>query len=279
MKVFILGTSGDSILTSKNILFSSGIVFYDGFNQIHYDPGSNVLYSLKRAGLNVRNTNIILNSHVHFNHASGIVDLIVGMTYNGLDNKGLIIGTELLFKNNNLINIPFRFQSFSEKNIVMKDKEKVEVNNVLIESFSSKHSIESLGFVIKDNFFSIGLPGDTVFDENYFENFKNLDLLILNSKYGFDYKNRSNNSSTKNDNKNKNFDLNLDGFDIVKIIDFCKPKNVVLTHFSYKLFNSGLLYFLREVKKNITHKCNVILARDFSVLEFDNNKNVNLKLI
>ncbi len=264
MKIFILGTSGDAILTSKNVLFSSGLVFFNGKSQLHYDPGSNVLYALRRAGLNVRNTNIVLNSHVHFNHASNINDLIIGMTYNGLDVKGITIGTSLLFEDNPLFSITPRVRTFTEKNIVMNDKEKVEVDNILIESFSSKHNVESLGFVIKDNFVSIGLPGDTGFDKNFFENFKNLDLLILNSKHGF---------------YNVDDKFNLNGFDIVSIIDFCKPKNVVLTHFSYKLFNSGLLYFLREVKKKVSHKCNIILARDFSVLEFDFNKNVNLKLV
>jgi len=254
MQIFVLGTSGDGMLTARQSLASGGIVIGSNDLQIHYDPGPGALAGLFRAGLNPRNTGLILVSHNHLNHAGGAVEAIAGITYDKIDIKGVMAAPRALFDNSGPgISIPLHYQQSLERVIPLGPGDRISIGNTEILAYPAEHGkAETLGYIIRSEGLKIALPSDTVFSEEVFKPYINSDLLILNVVNGFKF----------NDHKHMSAD------DAVLAINYCKPKSVLLTHFGTKVFNHGPMYVTREIKKIAEHDCNVITARDNLVLRY-----------
>ena len=254
MQIFVLGTSGDGMLTARQSLSSGGLVITASELQIHYDPGPGALVGMHKAGLNPRNTGLILASHNHLNHAGGVVEAIAGITYDNLDIKGVIAGPKILFNTQSPgISVPRKYQQSLERILPLSAKDKISIGDVEIIAQEANHKdAECLGFIVRAENLKISLPSDTVFSEGLFEPYKNSDLLILNVVNGFNF----------SDGKHMGAD------DIVRAIDYCKPHSVLLTHFGTKIFNHGPMYVTREIKKMSSHDCNIITGRDNLVLRY-----------
>jgi ribonuclease BN (tRNA processing enzyme) len=256
MQIFILGTSGDGIVTSRQILASGGIVIKTEGLQTHIDPGPGALVQTAKYGINTRDTSLLLVSHEHLNHASGATSIIAGMTYDRMDVRGVMGATRKLFDNTSTgITIPQIYRQALERVLYLKPGDKVEVEDLHIIITDVKHTTESLGFILESEGVRVGIPGDTGYDKKIFDQYKECDLIILNMKHGFNY----------HDNNNLGAD------DIIRIIEQCTPKSILLTHFGMKLYNQGPLYIAREVRMKSKVPCQVMTARDGMILERTGN--------
>jgi ribonuclease BN (tRNA processing enzyme) len=252
MQIFILGTSGDGIVTSRQLLGSGGIVVKTEGLQTHIDPGPGALIQANKYGLNTRDTSLLLISHEHLNHAADATAIIAGMTYDKMDVRGVIGTTKKMFDNNSTgITVPTIYRQALERILFLKAGDKIEVEDLHVIITNTKHSTESLGFILEAEGIKVGIPGDTGYDKKIFDQYVDCELLILNMKHGFNF----------------NDENNLGADDIVKIIEQCTPKGILLTHFGMKVFNQGPLYVAREVRMKSKVPCQVMTAREGMILE------------
>jgi len=252
MQIYILGTSGDGIVTSRQVLGSGGIVVKTENLQTHIDPGPGALVQAAKYGVNTRDTSFLLVSHEHLNHASDATNVIAGMTYDRMDIRGVVGAPRKLFDNESTgITIPQIYRQAVERILYLKPGDKIEVEDLHVIITNTKHTPESLGFILESEGVRVGIPGDTGYDKKVFDEYKDCDLLILNMKHGFNYEDKN----------------SLGADDIIRIIEQCTPKTILLTHFGMKLYNQGPLYIAREIRMKSKISCQVMTARDGMIVE------------
>jgi ribonuclease BN (tRNA processing enzyme) len=252
MQIIMLGTSGDGIVTSRQILGSGGIVIKTEGLQTHIDPGPGALIQAAKYGIDTRETSLLLVSHEHLNHAAGATGIIAGMTYDRMDVRGVMGAAKRLFDNSSTgITIPPIYRQALERILFLKPGDRIEVEDLHVIITESKHSPDSLGFILECEGVRVGIPGDTGYDKKIFAQYMTCDLLILNMKHGFNYQDEH----------------SLGADNIITIIEQCNPKSILLTHFGMKLYNHGPLYVAREVRIRSKVACQVMTARDGMILE------------
>ncbi len=249
-KLVFLGTGGDAVVVGKQIRFSGGIVLQTSQLTYHIDPGPGALYSLRRNKLNVRETSVILCSHLHTNHANDVKALIQSMTLGGLDKRGVLVCNKESFEGTQKAApiIDSYHKECVEKSIVMSPNQHLGIGDVEIVALPTSHSIETLGFKIITETFTLVYSADTSYSEKLAEHYKGADILVLNVVAPFGY-------SVKD---------NLSCEDAVKIIEKVKPKVCVITHFGIKMINEDPMYQARELHKKTG--VTVIAAEDGTVI-------------
>ena len=88
-----LGTGGDSFTVGRQSHGSGGIMIFNDEVKLHIDPGPGTLNRLKVAGGSPRDTTAILCTHKHIGHCNDLNAYIDAMTHNGLDKRGVVLGS------------------------------------------------------------------------------------------------------------------------------------------------------------------------------------------
>ena len=250
-KIYFLGTGGDIFTTGRQILFSGGIIIQTDNNQFHLDPGPGALLRAKHFGINPRNNTAILTSHNHLNHCNDLNAVIAATSHNGLDRSGVLVLNKSVFSDTESTN-PFLTEFHKgciERAVVMEPGLRVGVNNVEIVALPTKHNDPyALGFKFITPKFTLVYSGDTGYDKEVIEHYKDCDVLILNVQ---------NPSGVSDENH-----LNTD--DVIKIISEVKPKLTVMTHFGIKMLEASALYEARKVHKETS--AHVMTAKEGMVL-------------
>jgi len=141
------------------------------------------------------------------------------------------------------------YKQFLDKTIVMERGNKAKVNDIEISATYAKHGdATAIGFRILTSHFNLGYTGDTGFSKKLIEDFKGVDLLILNVQ---------NPASYKKDNQ-----LNTE--DAIRIISELKPRLAIITHFGIRMFEADILQEVR--KMHLVTGVQVIAAKDGMVI-------------
>lgn len=235
-KIVFLGSGGDSTVVGKQKRASGGIILRVEGYQFHLDPGPGALVKAKEYGINPRENTAILVSHAHINHADDVNSLISAMTYNGLDRKGVVICSDSVLEGTD--DVTPVLSSFSYKNvervIKLRSEQKVGIENVEIHAISTAHSDKTgIGFKIFTPDFTLSYSGDTAYSNEIVDQYKDSDIIILNTVYPKDVKS----------------DINLTLDDTIKIVKRIKPKLCIITHFGNKLIDADPIYEAREIQK------------------------------
>jgi len=245
--IIFLGTGQGSIVASKQLRGSGGIVLQVFGNQFLIDPGTGCLVRAGEFGINLRETTAILVSHNHIGHCNDVNAVIEAMTYGGLDRQGVLLGNETLI-NGTEKSRPYLtayHRSLLEKVIVIKKDQRVGINDVEIQAMQANHTDEhGIGFKITTPEFILSYAGDTEYSGKLMDYYNDSDILILNVP---------NPGSEK-------IEGNLCRDDAVKIIEKVKPRLTIITHFSLKMINADPLNEAREMQKATGMQ--VIAAKD-----------------
>jgi ribonuclease BN (tRNA processing enzyme) len=238
-KIIFLGTGGDNNVVGKQKRASGGIIIkVQGF-QFHIDPGPGALVKAKEYGINLRENTALLVSHAHMNHANDINAVISAMTYDGLDPNGVLITTESVvngypFKGETVPAILSQRASKSvEKLINIKAGQRVGIENIEILALKTNHlDPYAIGFKFITPDFVLCYSGDTAYANYIIDQYKGTDILILNVVHPSIEKSR----------------INLSTDDAIKILNEVKPKFCIITHFGFKMIESGPIYEVRKIQ-------------------------------
>ncbi len=235
-RLVFLGTAGSSVVASKHIRSSAGIIFQIEDFQFHIDPGPGTLAKAREYGINLQQNTAVLVSHHHLNHSNDLNVVIDAMTHGGLDKRGVVLGSKsVLQEGDHGYPILTKYhQSLVEKIIPLEQKHKVGVELIEINAFGAEHTDPSaLGFKFFCPKFTLSYSGDTALTPQLLEDLSGSDILILNVPYP----------------GNKGTNLNLDTASAVKIVSQVKPKMVIMTHFGMEMIKADPVNEAREVQR------------------------------
>ena len=243
--IIFLGTGAGSLIRSKQIRATGGIILRFGDNQFHLDPGPGALVRAKEFSINFREHTALLASHNHLSHAGDINAVLDAMSYAGLDKKGVLAGNETVINGTQNIK-PFLLEPFRnmvEKVITLSRHQKMAINDIEIKALHALHTDpEALGFKFFTPEFILSYSGDTGYAKDIADQYEGSDILILNVK----------NVQASDD--------NLGVEDAVKIIQDTEPRLAIITHFSHKMIEADPIYLAREIQK--ATKVQTIAAKD-----------------
>lgn len=245
-KITFLGTGGDYYLVSKGIRNASGIVVQTDELQFFIDPGPNALLMAKNTNINPRATTAIIctsNKLIRCNDANA---LISAMTYEGMDVKGVLVGTKTLIEGNEeeLPMIHNRSKKFVERIIEAEPDKKIGIEEVDIQFIEANDSYDTVGMKMLLPDVVVGYASDTSYNERIALQYKKVDILILNVH---------NPSGVK-----EQYQMSTD--DAIKFIKKSKPQLAILTGFSKNMLEQDPLLEARKVHSETG--CQVMAAID-----------------
>lgn len=251
-RLVFLGTAGDTSTVTKQIRASGGIILYYRGNQIHIDPGPGSLIQYKKNRINPRNTLALIATTNDLGHAGDLNAVISAMTHDGLDNRGVLIGSKSIIEGTESENPVLwkRFRSYLERNIALKLGERVGINNIDFSTLMCKSDDPSaFGLKIQTGEFTLAYSSDARFQAALARQYEDADILILKTPYP--------------ETEEKTDRLNLT--EAKKIIAEALPRVVILTGFGVKMLNSDPTFLAREIQRETGVQ--VIAAHDGLVID------------
>lgn len=255
-KIVFLGTGGDSAVVGKQLKASGGIIIQVDDSQFHLDPGPGALVRAAEYGINLRNNVAILCSHNHLNHCNDINAVIDAMSLRGMDIHGVLVGNKTVI-NGNIVDgkeieksyLTEFHRKLMERVIALEAGKRVGINNIEIKATATKHSDpDCIGFRLLTPNFIMGYTSDTGYTRSLLEDFKDVDLLILNVQNPDDISDEN----------------HLCSHEAIKIINETKPKLAIVTHFGAKMVDADVLTQARFIQKETNVQ--TIAARDGMVI-------------
>ena len=250
-KIIFLGTAGDPITAGKQLLSSGGLVVQVDESQFIIDPGQGTITRAHQYGVNLRDTTGVIvcnNQLLHCNDANAVID---AMTLGGIDKFGILLANRSTLVGSEDLRpyITEQHKSLVERAILLEPDKRVGINEVNITATKTKSLDESaIGLRMVTSQFHLGYTGDTNYTSSIAEQYRGVDLLIINVPNCSDQNNQG--------------QLNTD--DVIKLIKHAKPKLAILTHFGIKLLKSDILEETRKVQRET--KIQTIAAKDGMVI-------------
>jgi ribonuclease BN (tRNA processing enzyme) len=245
-KITFLGTGGDNYIISKGIRNSGGIILQHDELQFHIDPGPNSLLLAKNNDINPRATTAIICTSPKISHCNDINIMISAMTYNGVDVKGVVVGTETIVKGNqgNFPILHSFFRNCVERVIISEPGKKIGIENVDIYFLETTDYCDTVGMKMLFPDITLGYSSDTSYSEKVAKQYEGCDILILNVP---------NPTGVK-----KKYQMSTD--DAIKFISKIKPQLAILTHFGKGMLEEDPLVEARNVHNKTG--CQVMAAVD-----------------
>jgi len=244
-KLIFLGTGGDPVVTGKQSLASGGIVLQTEGMQFHIDPGPGALVYANKLKINPRENTAILLTHNHIAHCSDLSAILSATSFSGLDPQSVLICPESF--SNTLTDFN---KSCVERIITAKKGDKIGLSKVEIHVIKAVHPQEekAIGFKFLCSKFTLVYSGDTQYFKEMNEEYKNIDILILNLQEPPGRKKKG----------------HLCPEDVVQLLSKIKPNLVILTHFGSKLLQHDPISVARDI--HIKTGVQVVAAKDGLVL-------------
>ncbi|MFP4117999.1 MAG: MBL fold metallo-hydrolase [Candidatus Woesearchaeota archaeon] len=234
--ITFLGTAGDVTAINKQQKASGGFIIRYKGSQIHIDPGPGTLCQYKNFKLNPRNTISLIVTNYDMGHCADTNPMVSAMTHDGLDTRGVLIGAKSIIEGSEHENAILwkRYKSYLEKNIVLKQGERVGINEFDIHAIPSR-SDDATGFGLKiyTPDFTVGYTSDTKFMPMMMRNLEDVDILIIKTVFPEDEENAT----------------RMTTLDATRMINECIPRLAILTGFGSKMISSDPLFIARRIHR------------------------------
>jgi len=248
--ITFLGTGGDIFVTSKGHRNAAGIIIKHEDMQFHIDPGPNSLSALAGAGINVRETTAIICTSPKVSQANDVNALVSAMTYNGLDIKGVVVGTKTVVEGNE-DTVPFLQPFFAkqvERVITVEAEKKIGIEQADIYFTEATDYTDTVGFILQMPDVVIGYSSDTSYSERIAKQYQKCDILILNVQNP----------------RNKKLKHTMSTEDAIKFAKKINPSLLVITRFGKDMLDADPLIEAREIHRE-TH-IQVLAAQEGQII-------------
>ncbi len=252
-KLTFLGTGGGRFCMATQARATGGFRLEMDNTNFHIDPGPGALVRAKQYGVNVKNTDVIMLSHVHIDHSNDCNAIIDAMTEGAKGQKGMLFGSVSSIKgydNNSPAVLKIYLKTLESVN-ALKPEETINVKNIKITATPTRHSDPTaVGFRFEGSK-TISYTSDTEYFPELKKYHKDADILIINT--------------LRPDNDSWPLHMNTDN--AIKLIKETNPKLCVLQHFGMKILEAGPEKQARKAGKETGVK--VIAAEDGMKIDLD----------
>jgi len=218
IKVIFLGTAGGRVTTFRLVRRSGGFLIDFGNSKVQVDPGPGAFVYLKEKGIDYRDIDLIVLSHIHLDHTADVNTLIEACTDGG-KREGLgLMAPKSAIEGRDRVVLPYLLRRLSYTGIIEEGKE-LEYKNVRVKAIMkhSHHGAETYGLSFND---SIVYLSCARYERKMLETYpKGPDLMIINTTF---YRRRP------------RID-HLSVEEVKELIAHCRPKRTVITHFSMEM--------------------------------------------
>jgi len=234
IKVVFLGTAGGRVTTFRLVRRSGGFFINFGDSTVHVDPGPGAFVYLKEKGIDYRDIDLIVLSHIHLDHTADVNTLIEACTDGG-KRQGLgLMAPKSALEGRDRVVLPYLLKRLSYIGVIEEGKE-LEYRNVSVKAIMrhSHHGAETYGLSFND---SIVYLSCARYDRRMLEVYPaKPDLMIINTTF---YK------------KRPQID-HLSVEEVKELIAHLKPKKTVITHFSMEMHERDPEKVARELSKEL----------------------------
>ena len=182
-QIIFLGTAGDSFVLSKQERLAGGIIIQAENTQLHLNPGPGALVAAALARIDLRKTSAVIvtdNSLLHAHDTNAIIDI---MTSGCFDTKGLLLAakTALTQENQEIMpRISKEYQNAVERIVLLQEETRISYNDVQVETIKIKNTDKAaVGIKIITPHFSLGYTGKTKYTTKLYEQFIDVEVLIV----------------------------------------------------------------------------------------------------
>ncbi|RLE39069.1 hypothetical protein DRJ17_02125 [Candidatus Woesearchaeota archaeon] len=242
-KIVFLGTAGGFEVVGKQLRASGGIVIQTEGLQFLIDPGPGCLAKAQEYGINIRQTNAIFLSHIHYGHSNDLNVSIQAMTLNGLDKRGFLLASKEVLKD-----VPKDSKDKLQQVVEVSPGKRVRINNVEIIPIIAQHNVPCLSFKIISKDFTLVYVSDTRYIRELEKEVRNVDVLLCNCKLPAGIKDGN----------------NLNTSDVIRLANKTRPLLVIITHFGSEMLKKDPLFEARDIQREI--KIHTIAAKDGMII-------------
>lgn len=222
METIFLGTGGGRVNVTHRFRSTSGFLI-SGSKQIYVDPGPGVVPDANKYKVKLNKIDVIFVSHPHVDHANDMNVLIEAMTEATNKKRGILIGPETIFESKTKLKTKTNFgvslsdfhSTLLDGYFIAKPGKKIQLDSISLKATKAKHNnTKGIGFVLEIDGKRIGYTGDTEYFDGISEQYKNLDILIINIL-------RAENA----------WEGHLDKYTCLRLLKEAKPKLAIITRF------------------------------------------------
>jgi ribonuclease BN (tRNA processing enzyme) len=250
-KIIFLGTGGDHIVVGKQIRASGGIIIQTGDSQFHLDPGPGALVKAAEYGVDLRDNTAVICTNNHLIHSNDLNAVIDAMALGGMDVHGVVVGTKSVINGSEKEQaVLSKFhRNCVERILILEKGRTIGINDVEITGTSAvTKDIDAIGIKILTPCFSLGYTSDTGYSNDVVEEFKNVDVLILNVPRPDDARD----------------EFQLCTHDATRLIKETKPKLAIITHYGIKILEADVFTQARFIYKETNVQ--TLVAKDGMVI-------------
>lgn len=231
-EIIFLGTGGARFVIAKQLRATGGMLFRIGGKNILVDPGPESLSRLLSyvPKFNPEKIDAVILSHKHIDHSADINVYLDILTQGGFKKNGMLVAPADAFGEDGVI-YKYLLEFLKEIKIIKPDFE-FTVGEIKIKfPIKHKHRVETYGFKLTYNNYSISYITDTKFFPELIPDYK-ADIIIVNliklEPSEIDH---------------------LSVQDCEKIISEIKPRVAIITHFGMTLIRAGPWNIARQLKE------------------------------
>ncbi len=242
MELIFIGVGGGRMVTERQYapFYTGGFRIHTEGLKFHIDPGPGAVLRSSQLGIKVEDTDVLIVSHNHMDHANDANIIGEAMNGFGLKKEGVFITSKNTLEDpsrNNMI-IPYIRNLFKAVYIPKPDEEfSVEHKGL---SFSMKTTRidhpepTGWGFILNIEGKRIGYTSDTLYYEGLGEPFKGVDILLANM------------TKIKPSVWGKHLSVYPD---MEKLLEEARPKRFIMYHIGEEILFYGYEKILKEVKE------------------------------
>ncbi|MEK6950137.1 MAG: MBL fold metallo-hydrolase [Nanoarchaeota archaeon] len=234
--ILFLGTAGTSIVASRQLRASGGVILQLEDIQFHLDPGPGALLKGKEYGINFLQTTAILVSCQQLSHCNDLNVVIEAMTHGGIDQHGLVLGSKSVLAplDGTYPYLTKHHRQLVEKVIPLDQNHKVGIGLVEINTLSvSQADPTAAGFKFFCPRFTLSYTGHTTVTDQLLSELAGTDILIVSVPFP----------------GNTASGLYLDTEKATTLVSMIKPRVAVLTHFGLEMLKADPLVEAREIQR------------------------------
>ncbi len=223
MYLIFLGSGGGRWVTLNQKMRTGGFRIHAETN-LHIDPGPSAMLAMNEMRLDPIKTDAVFITHCHPDHYTDAEVLIEAMSIGAREKKGTLVASKSVIHGSDTLGPAISKYHLGkvQKKIAIEPKQKVRIGETEVLSLPTRHSDPTtvgLKFHTKEG--TITYSSDTEMFEGIYENYKDSDVLILNTIRP----------------KSDRIPWHLCTADAIKIAGEVKPKLVLLTHFGMKMLD------------------------------------------
>lgn len=257
MRLKFLGTCGGRYATGRQLRKTGGFIVETQKTTLHVDPGPGALFHANTNYENTQNIDAVAVTHAHLDHSNDVEPVIELITECNRKPGRLIASKSCLKGTENIDKVVSDYHQSLCKHVHEIGSKEIEIGGTVLKSHLMDHDDPTTsGFILEaENGKKTGVWPDSNYSEGLAKKYENCDTIVVYCTVSH----------------SRSYSGHTSISDLVKLDQIAEPKNMVLTHFGYKILEEGIEEQKQWIKGKTTS--NIVFAEDGT--EFPGNTSLS----